>query len=142
MKNEVRQISLSNFDALPLTEERFSPCIYDVTGLGTMYVDGRLTASVDVTDDAGLSVLGISTWDCGYPGNGYSLAALDWLRTRFDRIVVYGAGEVDEAGVGDIATAYWLHMHEKGLVDVILLDDGSEITPETYNAPSVSISKP
>lgn len=140
MTEAVTKISYDEFTRLPFAESPFSPCLYDVEGMGVMYGDGRMIASVDVEAEADLSVLKISTWDCDVRGKGYSRAALEWLRGRFDRIVIYGAGEIDEHGVGDIATGYWLAMHEKGLVHTILLDDGSELTPETYNMLNAPVS--
>lgn len=37
-------------------------------------------------------------------------------------------------GVGDIATYYWLHVHAKGLVDTLLDDEGTDISPR-HNTP-------
>jgi hypothetical protein len=134
------KISYDEFAALPFAEFPFSPCLYDVEGMGVMYRDGRMIAAVDIEAEGELSVLAISTWDCDFRGKGYSRVSLEWLRERFDRTVIYGAGEIDEDGVGDIATGYWIAMHEKGLVHTIFLDDGSEITPEAYNMLCAPIS--
>lgn len=135
---DIIAIPFDEFAAMPFSEERFSPCIYDVASLGVMYYDGRMLASVDVEEDAGSRILFISTWDCDFRGKGYSRIALEWLRERFDQIVVLGAGEIDEDGVGDIATSYWQHIESKGLVDVVLLDDGSEMPLEERGAPGIS----
>ena len=131
MTDTVRTLTEAEFDELAFDDDQFRPGLYDVSQLGLMYVDGRMTASVAVSDDGCGRALRISTWDSRQPGNGHSRAALEWLRTRFDPIIVLGAGELDDDGVGDIATCYWLHMRASGLVDTIILDDGSELAAGT-----------
>ncbi|NTF18034.1 hypothetical protein G6L37_06425 [Agrobacterium rubi] len=128
------KVSENQFGDIHLSEERFSPCIYDVAELGLMYVDGRMIAAVEIDNHAGLNTLAISTWDCDIRGKGYSRVALEWFRDRFDLIVVHGAGEIDEDGVGDIATGYWEHMLGSGLVDTVFLDNGSELVIQPCNA--------
>lgn len=93
------------------------------------YDDNRIHGAVEsgVLPD-GRTFLRIDEWTSSIPGCGYSNEALLWLRARHDAITANGVGEVED-GVGDIATMYWVHQQEKGLVDVLLLDDGTELKP-------------
>ncbi len=106
-------------------ETVFEPRIYYEQGVGEFYADGRVLGAVDTHENA----LVIHEWSSFEPGQGNTKAALKWLRSRgYRRIVANGVGLV-EAGVGDIATKYWLHMHQLGLVDTLLDDEGNDITP-------------
>lgn len=135
MAFQITSISYEDYSGLPHSEEGDSvPTLYDVESLGLTYFDGRVEAAVSCGKDVSGTVLNIGTWDSDFPENGHSRAALEWLRCQFDRIVVHSAGEIDEEGVADIPTLFWLHMHGKGLVDTILLDDGTQITPDGYDA--------
>jgi hypothetical protein len=135
---DIIAISFDEFSATPTSEDAFAPAIYDVEGDGVTYFDGRMSASVSIDHEDGVSALRISTWDSAFPANGHSRMALEWLRERFDRIVVLGAGELDGDGVGDIATSYWQHMRASGLADVILLDDGAELAPDSVEKPGMA----
>lgn len=78
--------------------------------------------------DAGKGLV-IHEWSSTTHGARHTTRALQWLRCQgFTHIVANSVGLI-EHGVGDIATAYWMHMHSKGLVDVLLDDDGADITP-------------
>jgi hypothetical protein len=99
------------------------------------YDDGRVHGAVDEYDEpGGRKGFVIHEWTSYRPGNGHTVEALTWLRSRYDVIKANGVGSVDEDGVGDIATAYWEHMREKGLVDVLVLDDGTELPPSAPSA--------
>lgn len=140
MSEGVTKISFEDFDQLPRTANEFNPGIFDVTGLGRMYQDGRMYATVDIEEEQGTRTLEIYTWDCDFRGKGYSGIALKWFREHFEKVVVYGAGDVDEDGVGDVATGHWLHMLEKGLVDAVFLDDGRELLPDAEKETGMSFS--
>lgn len=95
-----------------------------------MYADGRVFGSIDtaILPD-GRKVLVIHEWWSELQGEGHSARALQWFRDQgYEHIVANGVGMIED-GVGDITTAYWLHMHAKGLVDELLDDDGQNITP-------------
>lgn len=94
------------------------------------FEDGRMFAAIDIfeTEDGGKGIV-IHEWSSNFPGNGYSEQALRWFRAEgFSHIAANGIGLIED-GIGDIATAYWLNMHEKGLVDTLIDDNGVEITP-------------
>jgi hypothetical protein len=55
------KISYDEFAKLPFAESPFSPCLYDVEGIGVMYRDGRMIAAVDVEAEEELSVLAKAT---------------------------------------------------------------------------------
>lgn len=113
----------------------FSPRIYDDGG--RFYADGRVLGAVDEWDCNGVRGVTISEWSSYFPGQGHTKQALRWLRGQgFQRIVANGVGLI-EAGVGDISTAYWERMHAQGLVDVLLDDDGQDITPALTQVVSV-----
>lgn len=97
---------------------------------GHFFEDGRMFAAVDLfeAENGGKGIM-IHEWTSRFPGQGHSEAALRWLREAgFKPICANGVGLIED-GVGDISTAYWLHMHAKGLVDVLIDDLGVEITP-------------
>lgn len=106
----------------------FSPRIYEEAGVGTLYDDGRVLGAVDEWSFDGARAITISEWSSFYPGNGHTKEALTWLRDQgFSRIVANGVGMIED-GVGDISTSYWECMFEHGLVDVLLDDEGNDIT--------------
>lgn len=108
------------------------------------YEDGVVLGAIhSSTLPDGTRALRIDEWSCEDPGKGHADRALRWLRERHDHITVNGAGELDEDGIGDIATLYWLRQREKGLVDIILLDDGTELAPaEPSPAPKARKPRP
>jgi hypothetical protein len=111
----------------------FSPRIYDEPGTGRIYEDGRVLGAVDDWEAEGVRGLTISEWSSSFPGEGHTMQALNWLRRQgYQRIVANGVGLIED-GVGDIATAYWQNMHSQGLVDVLLDDEGTDITPATQD---------
>jgi hypothetical protein len=114
---------------VPSTESAppFAPRIRSEGG-SLYYDDGRVSGAVDeyVTEDGRRGIV-IHEWNSHLPGRGHSAAALTWLRTRYDQISANGIGSLDEDGVGDISVNYWERIREKGLVDVLILDDGSEL---------------
>lgn len=111
------------------TSAPFKPRFYEEGGVW-FYEDGRVLASVDFADipaDAGGGrALTISEWSSEHRNQGHSVAALTWLREQFRVITANGVGTLDD-GVGDIATYYWAHMKRRGLVDVLLDDNGREL---------------
>lgn len=112
----------------------FFPRIYDDGG--RFYADGRVFGAVDDWESGGVRALTISEWSSYFPGEGHTKRALRWLREQgFQRIVANGVGLIED-GVGDIATAYWQHMHAHGLVDALLDDAGKDITPAPMRAES------
>jgi len=96
----------------------------------THYDDGRVSGTVDefVTDD-GRRGLSIFEWSSQFPSQGHTIEALSWLKARYDIIAAHGIGEFDEDDVPDISINYWEAVYAKGLVDVLILDDGNEWTP-------------
>jgi len=96
----------------------------------SLFEDGRMFAAVDLfkTEGGGKGIV-IHEWSSNFPGNGHSEQALRWFReSGFSHISANGVGLIED-GIGDIATAYWLHMHKKGLVDTLIDDNGVDITP-------------
>lgn len=89
------------------------------------YEDGSVVGAVEsrLLDD-GQRVLRIDEWSSAEPGLGHADRALRWLRESHQHITVNGAGEVDDDGP-DITVLYWERQFDKGLVDTILLDDGT-----------------
>lgn len=87
-----------------------------------------MLAAVDTADIPGGKSLVIHEWSSHFRSQGHSTQALQWLRTQgFTHIVANGVGLIED-GVADIATYYWLHMRAKGLVDLLLDDDGDDIS--------------
>lgn len=139
MAEGTTKISFEDVDRLPRTEEDFNLGTFDVQGLGRIYQDGRMYATVDIEEEQGRRTLEIYAWDCDFRGKGYSSVALEWLREQFEKVVVYGAGDLDEDGVGDVATGDWLQMLEKGLVEAVFLDDGTELMPDAARETGMSL---
>lgn len=111
----------------------FAPRIHeDTPGSGQLYEDGRVYGDVEsgLLPD-GSRFLRIHEWTSREPSQGHTNEALTWLRERHKVITVVGAGSIED-GVGDIATFYWEHQYLKGLVDKILLDDGTVFQPEGH----------
>lgn len=116
----------------------FAPNFYEEGGVW-YYEDGRVLASVDFYTQHEPKTIVISEWSSSYPGSGHTITALKWFRSQgYESIVANGVGLI-EHGVGDIATAYWEHMYSKGLVDVLLDDDGLNITPAPVGVPRCRI---
>jgi hypothetical protein len=108
----------------------FEPRLHN-SGGEEVYDDGRIHAGVDTGEIDGKRYLTIYHWTSIYPGNGFTVEALRWLRAQgFTSITANGIGYVDE-GPLEPYTDYWLRMHAKGLVDVLLDDDGGNVTPAT-----------
>jgi hypothetical protein len=102
----------------------FNPRLIDRPGEGLFYEDGRVVGAVDGAANA----LVIHEWSSYFASQGNTTAALKWLRSQgYTTIAANGVGTVDD-GVGDIATAYWAHMLGRGLVDVLIDDNGEDIT--------------
>ena len=127
----------------PSERHPFLPLITGTPG-NQYYEDGVVLGAIESTELAdGTKALRIDEWSCDDPGKGYADRALRWLRERHAHITINGAGELDEDGVGDTATYYWLHQREKGLVDTILLDDGTPLPPaEPTPAPRARKPRP
>jgi hypothetical protein len=111
------------------TPPAFEPRIYREPGCNEYYDDGRVFATVEqwTHPDTGKSCLTIFEWSSHYPGCGHTEEALSWLRSRFNQISAYGIGSIDEDGCKDISYQYWERMQDKGLVDVLVDDDGNEL---------------
>lgn len=106
----------------------FSPRIFNEGG-DTFYEDGYILGAIDESMALGKRTVLISEWSSRIHGKGHSKRALRWLRSEgFAVIAANGVGLIED-GVGDAATAYWLHMHSLGLVDVLLDDLSIDITP-------------
>lgn len=107
----------------------FAPRFVDEPFMGLAYEDGRVLAAVDIVEAGGVKTIVIHEWSSFFPSRGHSVEALRWFRAQgFTDIVANGVGLIED-GIGDISTAYWQHMHTKGLVDVLLDDNGADITP-------------
>lgn len=107
--------------------EIFNPRFVTTPGMGSYYDDGRILAAVDFFEENGKKGIVISEWSSRFHGNGHSTKALEWLKSQgYSTIVANGVGLIED-GVGDISTTFWQHMHSKGLVDVLIDDDGTEI---------------
>ncbi|MGJ7523261.1 hypothetical protein ACSFA0_22455 [Variovorax sp. LT1P1] len=107
----------------------FRPRFMSTPGMGDAYDDGRVVGAVDFSEHEGLKAIVISEWTSRFPGLGHTTQALQWIREQgWVQIVANGVGLV-ENGVGDVATGYWLHLREKGLVDVLVDDDGHRLAP-------------
>ena len=110
---------------------KFSPKMVDEYGTGLRYDDGRVTGAIDVFDAQGTKGITIHEWSSRYPGHGHTKAALQWFREQgYERIVANGVGTLDlfdGASTGDVATAYWAHMHNSGLVDFLFDDEGNPL---------------
>ncbi|MEJ6003846.1 hypothetical protein [Paucibacter soli] len=121
-------MNTSTNDNIPL----FQPRLEAEPGMGLYYRDGRVEGAVDVNDQAGVRSLCISEWSSLFTGRGFTKEALTWLREQgFSTITANGVGlieEFDGLWAGDIATCYWARMREHGLVDVLIDDNGRELT--------------
>ncbi|MGY3581465.1 hypothetical protein ACVIGB_000465 [Bradyrhizobium sp. USDA 4341] len=104
----------------------FAPRIWKENG-STFYEDGRVFGAIDEFEEAGKTGLVIHEWTSHAPGYGHTIEALRWLRDRYGNLTANGIGSIDDEGAADIATAYWEHMRDKGLVDLLILDDGTEL---------------
>lgn len=103
--------------------EIFNPRIF-TSAEGEFYDDGFVLAAIDRAS----SSLVIHEWSSRQPGNGNTRRALGWLRDQgYTQITANGVGLIED-GIGDIATAYWQHMLQLGLVDTLLDDEGQDIT--------------
>lgn len=106
----------------------FAPRIFTEHG-AEWYDDGRVFGAVDTGLFDGSRTICISEWSSNFPGNGFTTQALEWMRGQgFEHITANGVGMIED-GVGDIATAYWEHMHSLKLVDTLLDDLGADVTP-------------
>lgn len=116
----------------------FKPCIFQQGGV-TFYEDGRVFGAVDITGECFV----ISEWSSRFHGQGHTTQALEWVRGQgYAVIAANGVGMIED-GEGDISTYYWEHMREKGLVDVLIDDEGVEIQPGWCTAQdSCAISGP
>lgn len=95
-------------------------------GTSLIYDDGRVSGMMEVRPDGALAIL---EWNSDHPGRGHSIEALQWLRERYPRLAAVGIGEFDDEGIPDISINYWERIREKGLVDLLVLDDGTEWVP-------------
>lgn len=109
----------------------FKPEIKYVAGVGEEYSDGRVTASVSTSECGGRLSIAIHEWSSRFKGEGHTTQALRWLRKNgYEHITANGVGmptAPDDTQAIDGSTAYWLHMHAKGLVDTLLDDEGAAL---------------
>lgn len=102
----------------------FKPRIFEQGGV-SFYEDGRVFGAVDINGECFV----ISEWSSHFHGHGHTTEALEWIRGQgYAVIAANGVGMIED-GEGDISTYYWEHMREKGLVDVLIDDEGVEIQP-------------
>lgn len=100
----------------------FKPRIFQQGGV-SFYEDGRVFGAVDITGECFV----ISEWSSHFHGRGHTAEALEWIRSQgYAVIAANGVGMIED-GEGDISTYYWEHMRAKGLVDVLIDDEGVEI---------------
>jgi hypothetical protein len=106
----------------------FNPRFHDDGG-EELYDDGRIHAGVGTGESDGTRYLVIYHWSSNFPGNGFTVEALQWFRAQgFASITANGIGIIDNGPI-EPYTVYWLHMHAKGLIDILLDDDGTNVTP-------------
>jgi hypothetical protein len=105
----------------------FAPHLFIESG-SNMYEDGRVWGAYAIQKHPdGKTKIVIFDWESHDPGKGHTTDALTWLNEKYDGITATGIGELDANGVGDISTAYWKHMREKGLVENLILSNGEEL---------------
>lgn len=89
------------------------------------YDDGLVSGAVEsCLLPGGRRSLRIDEWNSVDPGKGHADRALRWLRQTHSYITANGIGTIDDDGP-DTSVLYWERQYEKGLVDELLLDDGS-----------------
>lgn len=71
-----------------------------------------------------------------FTGKGRTTRALEWLKSTYGQVAAISVGEIDEDGNESPTIGYWRHMRDKGLVDFLVLDDGTELEPNPDNAPA------
>lgn len=109
----------------------FRPRIYDEPGIGTLYDDGRVLGTVHGMIIDQKRTLVITEWTAQFLYQGHTKTALQWFRQEgFESIIASSVGLIED-GVGDAATSYWEHIHSLGLVDILLDDNGDDITPKS-----------
>lgn len=102
----------------------FDPRLYTQGGVA-FYDDGRVLAAVDVIGND----LVICEWTSRFRGQGFTVVALEWFRSRgFTTIVAQGVGLIED-DVADESTRYWQRLQSKELVDVLIDDLGEELVP-------------
>lgn len=114
----------------------FKPRIYSEKS-NHFYEDGRVMASIEEFDMEGVRSIVIHEWTSKFPGEGHTKQSLQWLRDQgFQNIVANGIGLIED-GIAKEATAYWMHMHSLGLVDVLIDDESNDVTPENRKGKSL-----
>ena len=112
----------------------FQPRFIDEPGMGLYYEDGVMLAAVDRWEHDGKRGINISESTSNERGRGASERALRWLRTQCDVIAAVRIGSHDEEG-WDISANYWFLMRDRGLVDVLIDDEGQEVGPQPADPP-------
>ena len=129
----------------PLDIPRFDPVISG-TGQDELYEDGRVFGAVETFEGEHGKSLTIYEWFSDFRNQGHTIEALKWLRAQgFSEICARRVGtleEVDGTLIGDIATCYWAHLVNKGLVDRIFDDDHCEIAVAPDDSVSLKASPP
>ncbi|HIH2751013.1 TPA: hypothetical protein ACYLN4_006839 [Burkholderia lata] len=112
-------------------------------GRELFYRDGRILGAVDTGIAEGTKLITISEWSSFFPNRGHTKAALQWLRDQgYSIITANGVGTLDDIDgklVGDISTAYWAKMHQAGLVDVLIDDDGNALAVDSDGSVSFKV---
>jgi hypothetical protein len=75
------------------------------------YLDGKVTGLLGKYKNE----LTIYSWQSYDDGNGNTVEALKLLRKKFTKIIVSEIGGSPQ----DSSWRYWIHMREKGLVDIL-----------------------
>jgi len=141
MSVEARKTALARITAAairerlraPADDTPFTPGITVVHG-EEVYHDGAVRGVVQTYDlPDGRHGLSILEWSSlSEKGNGHTTRALEWLRERYAQICADGIGMVDpdgEQGPARGSVSYWRHMQSKGLVDILLDDEGNVVQP-------------
>lgn len=143
----MREADLSKLD--PEDIPAFSPrleageggSLFD--GRGLFYRDGRIEGAVDTGIADGAKLITISEWSSFFPNRGHTKAALQWLRDQgYSAITANGVGTLDDIDgelVGDISMAYWSHMHQAGLVDTLIDDEGNTLVVDADGSLSFTV---
>lgn len=81
--------------------------------------DEHVRAEIEVTS------AGVAIYEWTSRARGSTVPALRELRQRYKRVHVVGVGHEPS----DASWTYWVHMHQKGLIDSLEDDEGKDVTP-------------
>jgi hypothetical protein len=101
----------------------FDPRLIPAEGM-YHYSDGRVSGVLDMGPDWAV----IYEWSSAIKGQGHTVMALAWLRENgASTITAFNMGMPPEGGEAlSPHAAYWLRMRERGLVQILIDDDGNE----------------